>query len=334
MYLPPMRFLCTVFVVVLVGAAGIAAYSSSLKSKQELTSKATQVPSKRNSHSQASLVSVKKFGLLALGGDHPLGYRSLTFYPEKNIPKSRFYVAVVEKDLWCALEGCSLEGAHARMMGGWLQGENAENSQIADEIGLNKYPDISSLVIVANGENKIVGLYPNNGLDDVNSILRLHPGLADFNLLKGVSEFGLLKVGSKSPVMPGDPTGYSPEHPSSYPYTHIPKNKKFYILSVNKKLLNRGYCAFYECETLAEYPNGTYIEELGGWFSSNETPEVIQAFGLDPDRVSEGKQSLIVVADPSGIIVSIHPGRNITHILSILSSHKDLVDVEAFYERE
>lgn len=325
------RFLWILPVGVLISIAGSTVYSYSLKYKQNLAVATTKFPQKKNTSLQVPPVSVKKFGQLVLGDDHPLGYGYVTFYPENNIPQSHFYITVVEKDLWCVFEGCSLEGAHTRMMGGWLQGQDTDNSQIADEIGLEKNSDVSSLVIVANGENRIVGLYPNNGLGDVAAILRLHPDLMNFNLLKGVNELGKLKVGSKSPVMPGDPTGYSPEHVSSYPFPHIPKNKKFYVFSIHKQLFGKGYCAFFECESLNDYPQGSYIEELGGWFSSDGKTETARAFGLNPDRVAQGEQSLVVVTDSGGMIVAIHPGRTFADIIGILSQHKDLVDVKEWY---
>jgi hypothetical protein len=41
-------------------------------------------------------------------------------------------------------------------------------------------------------------------------------------------------------------------------------------------------------------------------------------FGLDPKKVREGKESLVVVTDSKGIIVAIHPGKTLSDTLSIL----------------
>lgn len=45
---------------------------------------------------------------------------------------------------------------------------------------------VQSLVLVAQEDGALVGIYPNRGLKDVLPILRLHPDLADFSLLKDI----------------------------------------------------------------------------------------------------------------------------------------------------
>src|SRR3989338_66106 len=291
--------------------------------------------SKSNERNFSSLVSMKEFGPLAVGSDMPIGgFEGWTFAPHKTIPASAFYVAIVQDDYWCSLENCDFIGALVKTMGGWLQTTNSEVfPDVKGIMGLDleKNNNIKSITIVGDSHSKIVGIYPNIGIQDLLSILRLHPDLAHFDLLKGVDTFGPLKVGEKSPIQPGDLTGFQKGILSEFPNSTIPLGEKFYVFSLQKKLLGNGYCAFFECEPPNDYPQGSYIEELGGWFSSDGIRETARAFGLNPDKVAKGEESLVVVTDPNGTIAAIHPGNTFADILGILSQHKDLVDVEEWY---
>ena len=300
-----------------------------------MQSKSIQPQSKAHERNFSSLISVKEFGPLVVGGDMPFGgFEGWTFAPHKTIPASAFYVAIVQDDYWCSLENCDFIGALVKTMGGWLQMTNRDvfpDVKGITGLDLKKNNNIKSITIVGDSHSKIAGMYQNIGIQDLLTILRLHPDLAHMGLLKGVDTFGPLKVGEKSPIQPGDPTGLRDIKQTSFPYLHIPTGKKFYVFSLQKKLLGNGYCAFFECEPPNDYPQGSYIEELGGWFSSDGTAETIRAFGLNPDKVAKGEESLVVVTDPNGTIAAIHPGNTFTDILGILSQHKDLVDVEEWY---
>lgn len=279
---------------------------------------------------------VRKFGPLVLGGKSPTGAGDGTFAPYLTVPQLKFYVTIVQDDLWCINESCGIEGALVYTMGGWLEMETPKNfPDIEEMVGLNleKNENIHSIVTIGDREEKLVGIYPNKGLKDLVSILHLHPDVVDFNLLKGVNEFGPLKIGELAPRKPGDPTGYTKNKPSAYPLASIPAGKKFYMYVFNKDLIGKGYCAFYECETRKEYPNGSYIEDLGGWFSSDGLPETARAFGLDPVKIARGEESLVVVTDPLGKIIAIHPHKTLKDILAILSQLSDVADVETLYQR-
>lgn len=286
------------------------------------------------SEQSMSAISARKFGPLAIGGDMISGYGDWTFAPHKTIPASSFYVAIVQDDYWCSLEDCDLIGALIQTMGGWLEMTNEDVfPDIKEIVGFDseENENIKSIVIIGDSTSKIAGIYPNKGIKELESILRLHPELVHFDLLKGVHEFGSLRVGEQAPLQPGDPTGFQEGELSTFPYTRIPSGKKFYVFSIQKKLLGKGYCAFFECEPPNDYPHGSYIEELGGWFSSDGSAETARAFGLDPDHVAKGEKSLVVVTDSAGTIRAIHPGRTFADILGILSQHKDLVDVKEWY---
>ena len=278
---------------------------------------------------------VKKFGPLTLGAMLPAGSSGdFTFAPINSIPLSRFYVAVVESDRWCSNENCSLNGALIRTMGGWIEVASTKQAGFADEdygLDVKENKSVKSLVLIGDHNGKMVGIYPNKNIGDIITILKRHPDLANFNLLKGVKEFGLLKVGTLSPIKPGDLTGYTPDKPAAFPVARIPKDKKFYLFALQKSILAKGfYCAFLSCLEPEQFD---YIENLGGWFSSDGKPETVRLFGLDPKEVLSGRSSLVVVTDPRGIIAAIHPNKTISDALSILSQHSDLADVEALYRR-
>jgi len=270
---------------------------------------------------------VSKFGPLKLGGDMPLGPGHSTFYPYKTVPKSKFYVFIAEKDFWCVFEDCGLDGAYIETMGGWLGGENLNQAEIAYMFGFDidriekKY---HSVMVVGDADAKIVGIFPNKGMSDLLPVLRSYPKLADFNLIKGVNQFGPLKIGEKTPIKIGDPTGYKPGILTNYKCVNIPEDRKFYIFAFQKGLTSRGFCAMFECQ---EQLRPDYVESLGGWFANTWSPENARKFGLDPDAVVRGDTSLVVVTDWSSRIVAIHPNKTTNDFLPILLQLPELIYV-------
>lgn len=117
---------------------------------------------------------VREFGSLMLGRDYAGGEGSYTFAPTRYIPNSRFYITVVQKDLWCVFEYCSPEGIKIKSLGGWLQGENTDQPTIWSEYGLETNPSVESVIVVADKNNKLVGIYPNKKIDDIPAILKVH----------------------------------------------------------------------------------------------------------------------------------------------------------------
>lgn len=258
---------------------------------------------------------VTTFGLFKVGNVLPFrpGDGTGWAYPYDKIPSSRFYVYIAEEKFWCVYESCGLNGSLIRTMGGYLEGRPLEQPDVASEFGFDDdaiWKKYQSILIVGDQNAKIVGIYPNSDMDDVLTILRFYPQLADFSSLEGVKEFGTLKVGDAAPLKPGD--------------AEIPKGKKFYVYAFQQDLIEKGYCIFTACLQPGEVD---YIQKLGGWYSSDGKFQTAKAFGLDPDKLSRGEVSLVVVTDKEGRIVAIHSGKTIRDILSILRQHPELADL-------
>jgi len=290
-----------------------------------------------------------KLGQLKIGGEMPGGPGWSTFAPYMEIPISKFYVSVAEPDTWCINENCNLNGELIQTMGGWL--EVVYTGVTIDELfGLDMEENrtVKSIVLIGDQDGKLAGIYPNGDLDDVISILKLHPDLANFNLLKGVSEFGLFRIGELAPLKPGDQIIHLSDKLAEFA-THIPKDKKFYFYSVQKTKYaeaefyepsdNKYICALSGCR----YPEPDLphdylfeiIDDLGGWFLTNDqdSSEMVKLFGLDQEEVLSGKSSLVILTDSKGVIAAIHPGKTMSDALTILSQHPDLTDVEGWYKR-
>ena len=306
---------------------------------------------------------VKEFGPLKLGGETIEGPGGWTFAPFLIVPLSRFYVTVAHTDhRWCSNEDCSLDGALIQTMGGWLQIATTKNfPDLPTMVGFDKeeYKDVQSLVLVAGQNGMLVGIYPNRGLKDVLPILRLHPDLADFSLLEGVQEFKGLRVGELAPLLPGSSLAPFGSEPPRHRITEVPKDKKFYLFSVQKRKYDVGgdrpedregadgdkpYINKYACFIgSCRYPEPdpphdflfAHVEELGGWFfSSDEENDAFPSlFGISRDEVLRGESSLVVLTDSKGIIVALHPGKTLADTFTILSQHPDLADMRKFYRR-
>lgn len=128
-----------------------------------------------------SIRSVKSFGPLKLGDQTPLKVGDVTEYPYRYILESKFYIYAVQKDAnYCALEGCGMSGVLVDCMEGWLSADAI--TARADEYGL-KEEDIeagkSSIIIIADEDQKIVGIYPNYIIQNIPYILKNHRNLSD-----------------------------------------------------------------------------------------------------------------------------------------------------------
>jgi len=300
----------------------------------------------------APLRSVREFGPLNLGKKMPsAGPGDMTFAPYRTIPASKFYVQVVQDDHWCIQDGCSLDGALVQTMGGWLQGETPRNyPDLPGLVGLDRHDkNVKSLVVIGDARGNIAGIYLNRGIGDVIPILKLHPDLADFDLLKGVDEFGPLKIGEPSPLQPGDPIGQmSEELGTRQAVRHIPRDRAFYLYSLERRKhdmvgMYEPYENAYACSAGAgcRYPDPDpphdflfgIMEELGGWFlaSDESNDEMMRLFGLAPEEVVRGAMSLVVLTDARGIIVDLHPRKILSDALTIISQHPELADVQRWY---
>lgn len=124
-----------------------------------------------SAHAQ-SAVSV---GPLRIGGPSPVQPGDPTAYPHKTTPRARFYVLVIEKGLptMCTFEDCGEAGKLVEALGGWITGDTQ-----SETIGLAGLDEIEvrsgrqSLVVVSDKSARIVGLYLNQRMTDLPSILR------------------------------------------------------------------------------------------------------------------------------------------------------------------
>ncbi|MFH1187917.1 MAG: hypothetical protein V1688_03605, partial [bacterium] len=273
--------------------------------------------------------------------------------PYMEIPASKFYITGIQEDTWCINKMCGIDGAFIQTMGGWLQMEKTTvYPDVKEEAGLDlpENKNIKSIVLIGDQDGRIAGIYTNRGLNDVIPILKLHPDLADFNLLKGVDEFGSFRIGELAPLKPGDSIIHLSDKLADFA-AHIPKDKKFYLYSLQKRKYEEGGFGAYEryeneyicfisgCRYPEPDPPHDFlfadIEELGGWFLTNdeENSEMVKLFGLDQEEVLAGKSSLVILTDSKGIIRAIHPNKTMSDALTILSQHPELADVAGLYRK-
>ncbi|MGK5090417.1 hypothetical protein WDW89_00215 [Deltaproteobacteria bacterium TL4] len=122
---------------------------------------------------------IKEFGPLKLGEPALERPGDSTSYPYKNVPRSKFYIYVVEKGLptMCVFDDCGTHGEVVECLGGWLSGDDRE--EVSDEVGLDG-SNATSIIVVADQDSKIVGIYPNYTMQNIPEILKRHVDLIDF----------------------------------------------------------------------------------------------------------------------------------------------------------
>jgi hypothetical protein len=124
---------------------------------------------------------VSTFGPLRIGDRDPFGPGEPTAHPYRRVPVSRFYVFVVAKGVptMCVFEECGEDGGTlVQQLGGWITGD--EQAESIAMVGLTEAGVRSgkeSIVVVADTNVRIVGIYPNAAAHDLRSLLRQHPGL-------------------------------------------------------------------------------------------------------------------------------------------------------------
>lgn len=266
--------------------------------------------------------SVSELGQFKLGERVPdIGYRML--YPKFDFPgpepKFKFTIQIAaERMVFCSYANCGKYGEFVETMGGWLAGYDTWQPDIQEEYGLrldDRVRPITSAIVISDQDSKVVGLYPNATMKDLLSILHRHPDLADFKLLEGVTESGLLKVGEPSPLQPGDSVTYRRASLDDFQTTTIPKDKNFYVFAIQKRFLTKGVpCTHLTCDYMAM----ELLWPINGWFMNDGEEKTARLFGLNPEKVREGKESLLVVMDSRGVIVALHPDKTLRDTLSIL----------------
>ncbi len=124
-----------------------------------------------------------EYGPLKIGNKSPDRPGDPTAYPYKVVPESNFYVSVVQKGLpvYCIFEDCGMYGILVECMGGWLTGD--DQIETAEEFGVDYKKlkaDKASMIIVADKNANIVGIYPNKRMYDLPNILKKHPDLSKY----------------------------------------------------------------------------------------------------------------------------------------------------------
>lgn len=125
---------------------------------------------------------VTEFGPLKVGKRAPFGPGDPTSHPYKFIPVSNFYIYVVARKLstMCVFDDCGVNGDVVERMGGWLTGD--EQAESAEMVGLDQSKVLSgedSMIVVADKNVRIIGIYPNHKMIDLLTILKRHPELGE-----------------------------------------------------------------------------------------------------------------------------------------------------------
>ncbi|MGK5092901.1 hypothetical protein WDW89_12905 [Deltaproteobacteria bacterium TL4] len=122
---------------------------------------------------------IKEFGDLKLGDPAPYKPGDSTSGPYRKIPQAKFYVYPMENGLptMCVFEECGPHGEFIECLGGWLSGSDLE--EMSDLVGLDEM-DITAIIVVANQDSKIVGIYPYHTMQNLPEILKRHVDLLDF----------------------------------------------------------------------------------------------------------------------------------------------------------
>lgn len=286
----------------------------------------------RSRHIIGGIILVALFSLVFVGlsrllpaseahiGDFKLGDRAPYIpgdelhHPYKIIPPSRFYVYIWQPGFLsaqCVYEECGSGGEIVATMRGWLWGTGFEREWF------HLPTSVASIIIVADANSITVGIYPNARLSDLEKILKKHPDLADFGMLKGIRELGGLRVGAPLPFKPTHMFEGNASVPQQTP--------GFYVYVVHETINSERYCPYYEC---GAYIDAVYI--LGGAFDAfdHDNPDIIKKLGLSPNQVARGEITLVVVADADGTVLSIHPNKDMRDIITILAQHPDLADMK------
>ncbi len=236
----------------------------------------------------------------------------------KKIPPSKFYMYLWSPniDYGCVYEECGKNGEVVASLRGWLQGTGTTYSELVPLVNSSK---VESLILVADKDSKVVGVYPNKDMPDILNILAKHKDLVDFKMLEGIKELGNLELNS---MLPFDPANYA----MSKLKEEI-KTPNYYLIVVHETISDEGYCPYRECGVFLET-----IFEQKGWFISinHKNPEIIEKLGLDANQVAQGEITLIVLADKNKKIVSIHPNYDIRDIYTVLAQHPELAPFKDF----
>lgn len=130
--------------------------------------------------------SVKSFGPFKLGEQAPVVSENVPEYEIFYGLEYKFYIYAMEEYMsFCVFGDCGMSGVLVDCLGGWLSGEGIHGDGGATDYGLTE-EDVdagrSSMILVANKNKKIVGIYPNYTVRNIPYILKNHRNLfSDFD---------------------------------------------------------------------------------------------------------------------------------------------------------
>lgn len=129
----------------------------------------------------SSPYSVKSFGPLRVGDQAPVVSENVIEYKHLYNLTYKFYVYAMEKGMsFCALGDCGMSGILVSCMGGWLSADGLSGDGGASDYGL-KEEEVeagqSSIIIVANQDREIIGIYPNSRIRNIPYILKNYRNL-------------------------------------------------------------------------------------------------------------------------------------------------------------
>lgn len=238
--------------------------------------------------------------------------------PHEKIPPSKFYVYLWSPNIeyGCVHEECGENGEIVASLRGWLEGTGTTYNELVPLV--NSSP-VKSLILVADKNSKVVGVYPNQDMPDMLNILAKHIDLADFKILEGIKELGDLKLNSP---LPFDPADYVMEQ-----FKEEIEKPDYYLIVVHETISDEHYCPYREC--------GVFLETIfnqKGWFISidHKNPQIIEKLGLDASQVARGEITLIILADKNKKIISIHPNYDMRDIYTVLTQHPSLAKFKDF----
>lgn len=268
----------------------------------------------------AALVSKNTLGDFRIGGVAPDTPGENMAHPYSVVPPARFYVYLRHPDVrnaQCVYDECGRGGEIVATLRGWLHGSSLDDFNRAQ---LRLPPATKSFILIANADTVIVGIYPNADISDLPDILRKHPDLADFGMLKGVRQLGPIAVGAPLPFKPTHMFEGAEDMPDLTP--------RFYVYVVHETANSGGLCPYYEC--------GTYVDAVyltGGAFDAFDSGdgEILKKLGLSPSQVARREVTLVVVTDADGTVLSIHPNKDMRDIMTILTQHPDLADMRKLF---
>ncbi|MFH1200831.1 MAG: hypothetical protein V1484_00675 [bacterium] len=134
----------------------------------------------------SSPYSVKSFGPLKLGDHTPVTSDVVVEYEPFYDLEYKFYIYAMEKGMsFCAQGDCGMSGVLVDCLGGWLSGQGISGDGGASDYGLAEEEVASgksSIIMVADKDKKIIGIYPNSRIRNIPYILKNHLNLSeDFN---------------------------------------------------------------------------------------------------------------------------------------------------------